>query len=158
MLAKDNPRYNCDLLANTCFAHVFASGIQNSSTQCALAPQSRDLYGTPPLSAQKGPFGPYREIRMPERPDLNPITTDWSDWVDHMVSTHFDLVLGNGHLIRVLGPTSTRVQRYQQSSALLVKARVGHAYAEYANDADYTHMRNMRMRMRIENLIHIIHM
>ena len=35
--------------------------------------------------------------------------------------------------------------------------RVGHAYAEYANDADYAHMRNMRMRMRIENLIHIIH-
>ena len=33
----------------------------------------------------------------------------------------------------------------------------GHAYAEYANDADYAHMRNMRMRMRIENLIHIIH-
>ena len=55
---------------------------------------SRDLYGTPPLSAQKGPFGPSREIRMPERPDLNPIATDWSDWVDLMVSTHFDLVLG----------------------------------------------------------------
>ena len=35
--------------------------------------------------------------------------------------------------------------------------RVGHAYAEYANDADYAHMRIMRMRMRIENLIHIIH-
>ena len=31
------------------------------------------------------------------------------------------------------------------------------AYAKYANDADYAHMRNMRMRMRIENLIHIIH-
>ena len=38
-----------------------------------------------------------------------------------------------------------------------VGARAGHAYAEYANDADYAHMRNMRMRMRIENLIHIIH-
>ena len=38
-----------------------------------------------------------------------------------------------------------------------VGTRVGHAYAEYANDADYAHMRNMRMRMRIENLIHIIH-
>ena len=38
-----------------------------------------------------------------------------------------------------------------------VASRVGHAYAEYANDADYAHMRNMRMRMRIENLIHIIH-
>ena len=38
-----------------------------------------------------------------------------------------------------------------------VTNRVGHAYAEYANDADYAHMRNMRMRMRIENLIHIIH-
>ena len=38
-----------------------------------------------------------------------------------------------------------------------VNIRVGHAYAEYANDADYAHMRNMRMRMRIENLIHIIH-
>ena len=32
--------------------------------------------------------------------------------------------------------------------------RVGHAYAKYA---DYAHMRNMRMRMRIENLIHIFH-
>ena len=30
----------------------------------------------------------------------------------------------------------------------------GHAYAKYA---DYAHMRNMRMRMRIENLIHIFH-
>ena len=38
-----------------------------------------------------------------------------------------------------------------------VVIRAGHAYAEYANDADYAHMRNMRMRMRIENLIHIIH-
>ena len=38
-----------------------------------------------------------------------------------------------------------------------IQTRVGHAYAEYANDADYAHMRNMRMRMRIENLIHIIH-
>ena len=35
-----------------------------------------------------------------------------------------------------------------------VQSRAGHAYAEYANDADYA---NMRMRMRIENLIHIIH-
>ena len=46
------------------------------------------------------------------------------------------------------------------SSLLLLRGlatRVGHAYAEYANDADYAHMRNMRMRMRIENLIHIIH-
>ena len=40
---------------------------------------------------------------------------------------------------------------------LCIHTRVGHAYAEYANDADYAHMRNMRMRMRIENLIHIIH-
>ena len=39
----------------------------------------------------------------------------------------------------------------------MAKTRAGHAYAEYANDADYAHMRNMRMRMRIENLIHIIH-
>ena len=38
-----------------------------------------------------------------------------------------------------------------------IAIRAGHAYAEYANDADYAHMRNMRMRMRIENLIHIIH-
>ena len=38
-----------------------------------------------------------------------------------------------------------------------MSTRVGHAYAEYANDADYAHMRNMRMRMRIENLIHIFH-
>ena len=36
-----------------------------------------------------------------------------------------------------------------------IETRVGHAYAEYANDADYAHMRNMRMR--IENLIHIFH-
>ena len=41
--------------------------------------------------------------------------------------------------------------------ASMVATRAGHAYAEYANDADYAHMRNMRMRMRIENLIHIIH-
>ena len=38
-----------------------------------------------------------------------------------------------------------------------VRIRAGHAYAEYANDADYAHMRIMQMRMRIENLIHIIH-
>ena len=31
-----------------------------------------------------------------------------------------------------------------------VHTRVGHAYAEYANDADYAHMRNMRMRMRMK--------
>ena len=31
-----------------------------------------------------------------------------------------------------------------------VGTRVGHAYAEYANDADYAHMRNMRMRMRMK--------
>ena len=42
-------------------------------------------------------------------------------------------------------------------SAVSVPTRAGHAYAEYANDADYAHMRNMRMRMRIENLIHIFH-
>ena len=44
-----------------------------------------------------------------------------------------------------------------QLSCYGAHTRVGHAYAEYANDADYAHMRNMRMRMRIENLIHIIH-
>ena len=35
-----------------------------------------------------------------------------------------------------------------------VQIRVGHAYAKYA---DYAYMRNMRMRMRIENLTHIFH-
>ena len=33
--------------------------------------------------------------------------------------------------------------------------RVGHVFAEYAVHADYVHMRDMRMRMK--NLIHIIH-
>ena len=42
-------------------------------------------------------------------------------------------------------------------AGLCIGTRAGHAYVEYANDADYAHMRNMRMRMRIENLIHIIH-
>ena len=32
---------------------------------------------------------------------------------------------------------------------------VGHVFAEYAVHADYAHMRDMRMRMK--NLIHIIH-
>ena len=41
--------------------------------------------------------------------------------------------------------------------SICVHIRAGHAYTEYANDADYAHMRNMRMRKRIENLIHIIH-
>ena len=35
-----------------------------------------------------------------------------------------------------------------------VAVRVGHAYAKYAKYADYA---NMRMRIRIENLIHIFH-
>ena len=50
-----------------------------------------------------------------------------------------------------------RIQETQSKRLKWVSIRVGHAYAEYANDADYAHMRNMRMRMRIENLIHIIH-
>ena len=49
----------------------------------------------------------------------------------------------------------TRQLTYSQGWG--VELRAGPAYAEYANDADYAHMRNMRMRMRIENLIHIIH-
>ena len=44
-------------------------------------------------------------------------------------------------------------QRKQWHSVIWwITTRVGHA-----NDADYAHMRNMRMRMRIENLIHIFH-
>ena len=114
VLVKDNPRHksNCDLLANTCFAHVLASGIQNSSSQCACVQLPLDpyLYGTLTLSAQKGPFGPSTEIRMP---DLNPIGTDWSDWVGLMVSTHFGLVLG---IAWSSGAQATRIQRYQHSS------------------------------------------
>ena len=56
--------------------------------------------------------------------------------------------------------TLSQAKRHKPSliiTSLTVLTRVGHAYAEYANDADYAHMRNMRMRMRIENLIHIIH-
>ena len=49
--------------------------------------------------------------------------------------------------------TKNIIKKYRK----ILGSRVGHAYAEYANDADYAHMRNMRMRMRIENLIHIIH-
>ena len=32
-------------------------------------------------------------------------------------------------------------------SFLWIHSRVGHAYAEYANDADYAHTRNMRMKI-----------
>ena len=57
-------------------------------------------------------------------------------------------------------PTYLLSSSVKHSSLFLltsVLTRAGHAYAEYANDADYAHMRIMRMRMRIENLIHIIH-
>ena len=53
--------------------------------------------------------------------------------------------------------THTHAKSYNFQSEVCMYIRAGHAYAEYANDADYAHMRNMRMRMRIENLIHIIH-
>ena len=46
-------------------------------------------------------------------------------------------------------------QHVVASASQRLSTRVGHAYAEYAVHADYAHMRNMRMRMK--NLIHIIH-
>ena len=61
----------------------------------------------------------------------------------------------NIHCHRPLLRIVERCKDWSINSWVLI--RVGHAYAEYANDADYAHMRNMRMRMRIENLIHIIH-
>ena len=49
--------------------------------------------------------------------------------------------------------TLSQAKRHKPSliiTSLTVLTRVGHAYAEYANDADYAHMRNMRMRMRMK--------
>ena len=85
-----------------------------------------------------------------------------SGMIDHLLhNTHVNaLQVSTAMHCRVIA-VCFRVEmlscRYGLVIKYLVGIRVGHAYAEYANDADYAHMRNMRMRMRIENLIHIIH-
>ena len=37
--------------------------------------------------------------------------------------------------------------------ACVVSTRVSHAYAEYAVHADYAHMQNMRMQMKISSIL-----
>ena len=147
MLVKDNPRHksNCDLLANTCFAHVLASGIQNSSSQCACVQLALDpyLYGTPTLSAQKSPFGPSTEIRMPR-------SQIWTQLLLIGLTSHgfHPLWPGIGHLLGVLGPTSTRIHRYQHSS--------GFSGCKYFFLLKYVELKSLISDYALENcLLHI---
>ena len=50
-----------------------------------------DLYGTPG-APKKGSFGPQKAIFGPPEPDLVPTTTDWSNTIGNIATTHFGLI------------------------------------------------------------------